>query len=310
VTRLRYERLRRNLSQSALASAAGLDTSDYGQLERGSHIPKAATLSRLLSRLGEALVVETSPRKRGRVPEYICARRRLNGTCANVLRMAVTEVNEAVLQAIEEHALTPQAIEQVVHLSERDEVAEQQAKLGREAKDVEKRIARLVDAIETGGDVPSLIAKLRDLEARRQAITVEGAALRPVPRLEPSVIENRLAEWRRLLRQSTTQGRTVLQRILRGRLTFTPQINRKTGEMVGYSFEGPTRFDRLFSGITISAPKHVDRNDRSGTAHIGPEDTFEGDYGRLLDRVYKNNAEGMASPTGHDRLYFERPIAA
>jgi hypothetical protein len=70
-------------------------------------------------------------------------------------------MNEAVLQAIEEHALTPEAIEQVIHL--------------------------------------------------------QAASLQPVPRLAPAVIENRLAEWRRLLRQSTTQGRTVLQRILRGR---------------------------------------------------------------------------------------------
>lgn len=54
-------------------------------------------------------------------------------------------------------------------------------------------------------------------------IVGEMATLRPVPRLAPAVIENRLAEWRRLLRASTTQGRTVLQRIPRGRLTFTPR---------------------------------------------------------------------------------------
>ena len=87
-----------------------------------------------------------------------------------------------------------------------------------------KRIARLVAAIETGGDAASLVAKLRELEARQRAIANEMASLRPVPRLAPAVIENRLAEWRRLLRQSTTQGRTVLQRILRGRMTFTPAM--------------------------------------------------------------------------------------
>ena len=51
---------------------------------------------------GGGLIVETSPRKRGRVPEYVCARRRLNGTCANALRINVGEVNEAVLRAVEE----------------------------------------------------------------------------------------------------------------------------------------------------------------------------------------------------------------
>jgi hypothetical protein len=53
---------------------------------------------------GGSLVVETgrvSKRTRERVPEYICYRRRANGGCTNTLRMPVTEVNEALLQAIE-----------------------------------------------------------------------------------------------------------------------------------------------------------------------------------------------------------------
>lgn len=260
--------------------------------------PKTATQN-LLAGLatcalcGGGLIVETSPGKRGRVPEYLCSRRRANGTCTNMLRISVADMNEAVLQAVEQHALTPEAIEQVIHLSERDDIAEQQSKLERERKDIEKRIARLVAAIETGGDVPSLVAKLRELEARRHAIDVEATSLHPVPRLEPAIIENRLAEWRRLLRQSTTQGRTVLQRILRGRLTFTLRVNEVSGEVDGYDFEGPTRFDRLFTGIAVERPKDLNPSDLSGTEDIGPEDTFEGDYGRLLERVY---VKGVASP--------------
>jgi len=60
--------------------------------------------------------------------------------------MPVADMNEAVLQAVEEHALTPEAIELVILLSERDEAADRQATLARERKDVEKRIARLVAA--------------------------------------------------------------------------------------------------------------------------------------------------------------------
>jgi len=50
--------------------------------------------------------------------EQVCARRRMNGTCENALRMPMVEVDEAVLQAVEQHALTPEAIEGVIHLSE------------------------------------------------------------------------------------------------------------------------------------------------------------------------------------------------
>jgi site-specific DNA recombinase len=120
--------------------------------------PKTATTN-LLAGLatcalcGGGLIVETAPRKRGRLPEYVCSRRRLNGTCQNTLRMPVADVNEAVLQAVEEHALTPEAIESVIHLSERSDQRELQVALSLEQKDIEKRIARLVAAIETGGDV-------------------------------------------------------------------------------------------------------------------------------------------------------------
>ena len=51
----------------------------------------------------------------------------------------------------------PGAIEDVIRLSERDDVAEQQAALTREAKSIETRFARLVAAIEKGGDAVSLV---------------------------------------------------------------------------------------------------------------------------------------------------------
>lgn len=172
---------------------------------------------------GGGLTVETSPRKRGRVREYLCYRHRNHGTCTNARHIPVDKMNEAVLQAIEAHALTPEAVEQVVALTERDDAREQHDALTRERKDVDKRIARFVQVIETAGDIASVAAKLRDLETRRQEIDEQLHGLHPLPRLPRQVIEDRLAEWRLLLRGSTTQGRAVLQRVLRGRIVFTPK---------------------------------------------------------------------------------------
>lgn len=186
-------------------------------------------------------------------------------------------MNEAVLRAIEEHALTPEAIEQVISLAERDDAQGQQAALARESKDLDKRIARLVAAVESAGDVASLAAKLRELEARRRAVGREMVSLRPLPKLPRQVVEGRLDEWRRLLRASTLQGRAVLQRILDGRIVFTP---RADGE--GYDFIAPTRFDKLFTGVVVPRPTWIP-NDTFGTEHIRPEDTPEVDYGRLLE---------------------------
>jgi hypothetical protein len=116
-------------------------------------------------------------------------------------------------------------------------------------------------------------------------------ALRPILRLPASVIENRLAEWRRLLRQNTT-GRAVLQRILKGRILFTP-------EGPGYAFEAPTRFDRIFAGVAFTLPPFVDRNDTTGKEDITMEETGEAEWGRRLDAVLAarqaNDALGVAS---------------
>ena len=94
---------------------------------------------------------------------------------------------------------------------------DQQDALKHEQQDIEQRLARLVAAIETGGEAASLVAKVRELEARRVAIAGELHSFVPVPRLRPEVVEGRLTEWRRPLRQSTTQGRAVLQRVVQGR---------------------------------------------------------------------------------------------
>jgi hypothetical protein len=202
---------------------------------------------------------------------------------------------EAVLQAIEEHALTKEAIEAVIQLSERDDVQDAKTGLERERKDIEKRIANIMAAIEADG-MGSLLRRLRELEDRLAAIDEQLQQPPAHPTLVPAVLENRLAEWRRLLRQSTTQSRTVLQRIIRGRILFTPRVNELSGEVDGYDFTAPTRFDRLFSGIAVERPKILDPNDRAGLEGITPEDTGDGDYGRLLD----SHALRGASPAGFE----------
>src|SRR4051812_32771847 len=61
---------------------------------------------------------------------------------------SLADMNEAVLHYIEEHALTPDAIEQVIQLSERDDIADQRTKLEREQKDLANRLEpHLVDQI-------------------------------------------------------------------------------------------------------------------------------------------------------------------
>jgi DNA invertase Pin-like site-specific DNA recombinase len=244
---------------------------------------------------GGGLVVETSSRKGGRVAEYVCYRHRHNSSvCANSLRMPVDEMHEAVLQAVEEHVFTPEAIEQVIALTERDDLRERQNQLRAESQDVTRRIARLTAVLETdGAGVASIVAKLRALEQRQVAIRGEMESLQPVPRLPQPVVQSTLDEWRRLLRGSPTQGRAVLQRVIQGRITFTPTktvVCTPGGVHLahpGYEFQAPTRFDKLFTGTAIKVPASAPY---SGDV---PEMTFaeDADYGAMLERAYGNGGQ-------------------
>ena len=59
----------------------------------------------------------------------------------------------------------------------------------------------------------------------------------------------------------------------------------------GHEFEAPTRFAKLFLGVGVETKREVSYE---GTEHIGPEDMFDGDYGRLLEAV-QNRGKGLAS---------------
>jgi hypothetical protein len=62
-----------------------------------------------------------------------------------------------------------------------------------------------------------------------------------------------------------------------------------------------TRFDKLFLGVAVERPPWIPAT-IEGIEHIGPEDTFDGDYGRLLEAA-QNRGKGLASPTGHALMW-------
>jgi len=90
----------------------------------------------------------------------------------------------------------------------------------------------------------------------------------------------------------------VLQRVLAGRITFTPLTDEFEICVTGYSFSSPTRYDKLFTGVATPTPKDLDPADRNGLEDIGPEDTLEGDYGRLLERAMSAQITGRGGAPG------------
>ena len=141
---------------------------------------------------------------------------------------------------------------------------------------------RVTDALASGGDLPSLLAKLRDFESKQTALLDELAANRPVPMPPRSVIEDRLAEWRRLLRQSAKTGRVVLDHVPSGRIVFTPVWSHvKTPGLVRIRL--PDALRPLFSGVVI--PKWMWEMPVPGAGDLRPEHVYYRAEDRSVDLV-------------------------
>jgi hypothetical protein len=77
------------------------------------------------------------------------------------------------------------------------------------------------------------------------------------------------------------------------------------GETVVFHHKG-TRFDKLFTGIVIGPadrPSFIDDTDQSGKGGIGPADTFELDYERLLESARRFREGGERTERGWCALH-------
>lgn len=98
------------------------------------------------------------------------------------------------------------------------------------------------------------------------------------------------------------EGHPLLIGVLRpradGRIVFTPIEDEAFGR--GYTFKAPTRFDKLFSGIAVPVPDIWKDEGPVGTEDIRPDETWDVDYGQLLERAVRRltNRTEVASPPG------------
>jgi site-specific DNA recombinase len=156
----------------------------------------------------------------------------------DVLRPAVTN---AVIEGVLE-AMSPKSM--AVGLDR------QRAELGT----VEREIARLTEAIATGGnDLPTVIAALKARQARQDDLqrAIAASAVTHVSRINRRALERqvreRLTRWTSMLTGHVEEGRALFREMLVGPIKFTPEGDH-------YRFEGVAAMDRLFAGVAGVTP--------------------------------------------------------
>ncbi len=180
-------------------------------------------------------------------------------------------MNRAVLSTIESDILQPgvveAAIRKAIYQLRPTEGESKRDALKADLTVVEAEIAHLTEAIAKGGDIPSLVAAIKEREERRERIEAEiGAAesLERVAQLDLGRIDldlrDRLTDWQGLLQRQPVQARQILRKLLVGRLTFTPQEGghlRFTGKAsLGRVLEGGIFAKRMVTraGFEPAAP--------------------------------------------------------
>jgi hypothetical protein len=98
-----------------------------------------------------------------------------------------------------------------------------------------------------GGELAPLVTALDiyeprhvDLAARR--LTAETPTVSFDPAAIRCQLEGYLVNWRGLLRTNVPQGQQILKRLIKGRLTFTPQVGH-------YAFAGEGTTQPLSAGL-------------------------------------------------------------
>jgi hypothetical protein len=147
---------------------------------------------------------------------YICAAHRRKGPaiCANALALPIEETEQRILNVIEGEVLTPSFIGMVLDtVFVPDEV--DRAALTAEADQLDTEITRLTAAIKAGADIPTVVAELKASNARLQEIRRRLSPQEHHNRAElRAALEQRVDEWRKILRTNPAQGRQVLRHLL------------------------------------------------------------------------------------------------
>jgi hypothetical protein len=214
----------------------------HGQLLGRPVLGKYLLSGLLRCTCGANYEAQKSPHGMRRGEVYICAahRRKGDAICANRLALPIEETDDRILSVIEGEVLAPAFIEVVLNTVFVPDDADRPA-LEAERDNLERQLVNLTEAVKAGGDIPSLVTALKITNA--QLVHVRR-------RLEPQeqndrgqlrlALEQRVEEWRIILRANPAQARQVLHHLV-GAFMITPNVAAVLAEPALEGFDPQSR---------------------------------------------------------------------
>jgi site-specific DNA recombinase len=172
------------------------------------------------------------------IKAYVCAwhRNRGDSVCGNALGRPVDSMDNAVLESVAGTLLNDEIIEKVIDgvtskLRRSDDDHGKELKgLGKDVCRLEREVSNLTNALAQSSSSAALLAALSKHEAQLEATRTQLAkvkAARPIDELQirriRSAARTRLADLRATMARNPRDARKVLEAVLSGPITCTPQ---------------------------------------------------------------------------------------
>jgi len=175
------------------------------------------------------------------------------------IMMELPAAEAAVRELFAEHVLRPDVVAAVIEEAVRrlrpsaEAQEARRAELRQEIAQLDGQIGRLADAIANGGPMESLVGGMKDRDLRRARARQELANLDELDRMSEvdlvvlrRDLEELLSDWRAWIGGHNRQARQILQKLVAGRLTFTPVED--AGAWF-YEFEGIGVLEPVLAGV-------------------------------------------------------------
>lgn len=206
--------------------------------------------------LGGMHAIRRSSQRGGTVVYYLCNNHRVNHACDNALSVRVPALDAAVLAMFRRDVLAPDIVEGVitraVELARLDPgaSAERHQRLSAEAHRLHEEIARLTEAIASGGPLTSLVEALKAREQQRADLLAQLEHLDGMTKARPwgddvrARLRARITDWSGILGRQPDVARQILRKLLDGRLRLEPD------PVAGvYRIHGRASYGRLLDGL-------------------------------------------------------------
>ena len=187
---------------------------------------------------GGALEVQTRSHGAKRAYYYGCRThwRASRAICRNALQIPMDVADAAVLEAVEDELLDDDVIAEIIDgviaelSASPDAIAKAHVRLQGELRTLDKEIGRLSTAIAKGGQLDALLEALAERERKRTLIHAELERLTLQAKLTSTergeLVEQarvQLKDWRAHLRQHVPQARQIISKLVKDRLSVTPE---------------------------------------------------------------------------------------